>query len=150
MKPRLNIYIDYELHKKLEQAAPQLGGSKSGVVEAALISFFSPDGGDRREAAIVRRLDRLSRQFDRLYRNQTIAIEALALFIRHQLSMTATLPASERAAALAKGQERFAQFIEQLGQEVATGKNLILDVVEQISPTAEDFFGPEEVEAARD
>ena len=69
MKPRLNIYIDYELHKKLEQAAPQLGGSKSGVVEAALISFFSLDGGDRREAAIVRRLDRLSRQFDRLARN---------------------------------------------------------------------------------
>ena len=62
MKPRLNIYIEHELHRKLEQAASQLGGSKSGVVEAALISFFSPDGGDRREAAIVRRLDRLTRR----------------------------------------------------------------------------------------
>jgi hypothetical protein len=42
-------------------------------IAAALASFLSPDAGDQREAAIAKRLDRLSRQFDRLERDQNIA-----------------------------------------------------------------------------
>lgn len=147
MKPRLNVYLDYALLKQLDAFARQNGASKSGVIEAALMSFLSPDSTDRREAAIARRLDRLTRQYARIERAQTVALETLALFVRHHLSTTAPLPASERADALAKGEERFAQFVEQLGRELAKGPSLIDRVVEEATPEADDFFNEEDVEA---
>jgi len=69
---------------------------QASVLAAAMASFLSPEGADRREAAIARRLDKLTNQFERLTRDQTILIETLALFIRYQLSVTAPLPSSSR------------------------------------------------------
>ena len=150
MKPRLNIYIEHALVRQLEQAAARAGSSKSGMVEAALVSFFSPDGGDRREAAMARRLDRLTRQYGRLERNQQITLETLALFVRHHLTATAPLPPSEQAAALAKGEERFTRFIEQLGRELAGGRSLVRDVVDEVLPTADDFFSAVDLETGHE
>lgn len=148
MKQRFNIYLDHALTRRLDQAAVRLGGSKSAVVGAALASFFSPDGGDRRETAIARRLDRLTRQYAKLERNQRVTLDALALFVRHHLSVTAPLPAADRATALAKGEERFAAFIEQLGHELGQGKSLVRDMVDRVLPTTKDFYSAEEAEDA--
>jgi len=74
-------------------------------VEAAVASFLSPDGADRREAAFARRLDRLSRQVQRLERNVGILTETLALFIRFWLTITPPLPSDAQAAAQIKGRE---------------------------------------------
>jgi len=150
VKPRLNVYLDYALMKDLDAFARRNGASKSGVVEAALMSFLSPDATDRREAAIARRLDRLTRQYARIERAQTVALETLALFVCHHLATTAPLPASERAAALAQGEERFAQFVEQLGRELGKGSSLIDRVVEEVTPEADAFFAADDVEAGHD
>lgn len=78
-RARLNIFIEPEHAKRLDQVAVNKGVSKSAVIAAALASFLSPDGDDQREAAIAKRLDRLSRQFDRLERDQNVLIETVAL-----------------------------------------------------------------------
>ena len=72
---RLNVFIQPEHGKRLDELAATKGVSKSSIVAAALASWLSPDAGDQREAAIAKRLDRLSRQFERLERDQTIEIE---------------------------------------------------------------------------
>src|SRR5260370_27590376 len=77
--------------------------SRSSIVEAAVTSFLSPDGADRTEAAFARRLDRLSRQVQRLERDVTIGTETLALFIPLCLTITPPLPADAPARAPAKG-----------------------------------------------
>src|SRR3546814_2687640 len=82
---RLNLFIQHEHAKRLEELAAKKGVSKSSIVAAALASWLSPDAGDQREAAIAKRLDRLSRQAERLERDQNIQIETLALFIRYFL-----------------------------------------------------------------
>ena len=74
-RARLNIFIEPEHAKRLDQVAAHKGVSKSAVIAAALASFLSQDGEDQREAAIAKRLDRLSRQFDRLERDQNVLIE---------------------------------------------------------------------------
>ena len=79
---RLNLFIQPEHAKRLDELAAMKGISKSSIVAAALASWLSPDAADRREAAIAKRLDRLMRQFERLERDQNIEIETLALFIR--------------------------------------------------------------------
>lgn len=134
MKNRLNIYFAPDLLDRLAALAAQRGVTKSSVVEAALTSFLSPDAADRREAVFVRRLDRVSRQLERLERDLTIGIETLALFVRFWLSVTPPLPESAQAAAKAKGSERYEGFIETLGRRLQQGRSLIREVSEEIYP----------------
>ncbi len=66
--------------------------SQSLVLEAALASHLSPDGADRLEAALARRLDRMTRQIERIERHVDISTEALAVFVRFWLTSTPHCP----------------------------------------------------------
>lgn len=110
---------DYALRKRVSQAV---------VVEAALESYLSPDGPERLEAALARRLDRLSRTSERLERHVTIGNEALALFVRFWLTSTSPVPEALQAGAQAKGKERYEAFVEALGRRLAQGRMLADDV----------------------
>ncbi len=96
--------------------------------------WLSPDAGDQREAAIAKRLDRLSRQTERLERDQNIQIETLALFIRYFLTVSTPVPEAHQDAARAQGKVRFEQFVEQLGRHLLRGRSLVRDVVEELHP----------------
>ena len=81
-KARLSVYLDPELMAQLTELADQKQKPKSLIAEAAIMSFLTPDDADRREAALARRLDLLTRQGERLERDLWVAAETLALFIR--------------------------------------------------------------------
>lgn len=132
-KDRLNVYFDPTLTAELESLAARRKVSKSQIVEAALAAFLSPDGEDQREAAIVRRLDRLTRSIERLERDVTISTEALALFVKFWLTTTPPLPDTMRGAAHAKGRERYESFVEALGRRLAKGATLTKEVSEEVS-----------------
>ncbi len=118
---------DYAHRKRVPQAL---------VVETALSSFLSPDGSERLEAAIGRRLDRLTRQLERLERHITISNEALALFVRFWLTATPPLPDTAQPAAQAKGRERYESFVEALGRRLARGQSLAQEVSLDVDPRA--------------
>jgi hypothetical protein len=140
---RLNIYLHRDHAKRLAALSKMQNVSKSSLVATALTWFLSPEGGQAREATVVRRLDRLAHQFERLERDQTIQMEALALFIRHQLSVTAPIPEAHQQAARAQGRVRFEQFIDQLARHLQRGGSLVRDVWQEIAPeTAGDGKGP--------
>ncbi|HEV7252091.1 MAG TPA: CopG family transcriptional regulator [Mesorhizobium sp.] len=131
-KDRLNLYFDPGTSRALDDLAARKNLSKSAIVEAAVASFLSPDDADRAEAALTRRLDRLTRQIERLERDQTIALEALGLFIRAWLTATPPLADSAQAAAQAKGRERYDSFVETLGRRIQQGRNLAKEVVDDV------------------
>lgn len=131
-KDRLNVYFDPMLSGELESLAARRRVSKSQIVEAALASYLSPDGADQREAAIVRRLDRLTRSVERLERDVTITTEAVALFVKFWLTTTPPLPDAMRDAAQAKGRERYKGFVEALGRRLAKGRTLTKEVSEEV------------------
>ena len=133
---RLNLFIQPDHAKRLDELAAKKGVSKSSIVAAALASWLSPDAGDQREAATAKRLDRLSRQVQRLERDQNIQIETLALFVRYFLTVSTPVPEAHQEAAKAQGKARFEQFIEQLGRHLLRGRSLVKDVVEEIQPDA--------------
>jgi predicted transcriptional regulator len=114
---------DYATRKRVPQAL---------VVETALASHLSPDGADRLEAALARRLDRLSRQVERLERHGNISNEALALFVRFWLTTTPPLPDSAQAAAQAKGRERYDGFVDALARRLARGRTLADEISKDI------------------
>ena len=149
MKARLCVYLSDQVDQRLGIAARRPGASKSAITDAALAAFLSPERDDQRDAAIIRRLDHLSRHLDRLERDQTIVSESLALFIRYYLTITPPLPGVEQDAARALGKERFEFFVAQLGRRLAGGKTLIRDVLEEVAPSESDFFTEAEIDALR-
>ncbi len=133
MRDRMNVYFPPELLREIADLAARKGLSRSAIVEAAVASFLSPDGADRREAAFARRLDRLSRQVQRLERNIGVATETLALFIRFWLTITPPLPNDAHSAAQVKGRERYEGFIEALGRRLQKGQSLLHEIPEDIA-----------------
>lgn len=135
-RTRLNIFIEPAHAKRLDQVSAHKGVSKSAVIAAALASFLSPDGDDQREAALAKRLDRLSRQFDRLERDQGVLIETVALYLRHYLTVALPVPEHQQEAMRAQGRARYAQFIEQLARHIQRGRSLVREIHQEIEPFA--------------
>ena len=144
MKMRLNCYFSADLYDGLDALAHRKGLHKSSIVEAAVASFLSPDAADQREAAFTRRLDRLSRQVERLERDLGISVEALALFVRFWLSVSPQIPEAAKEAARAKGSERYAGFVETLGRRVQKGQTLLREISEDIVPVPSAATGETE------
>ncbi|STU93968.1 Uncharacterised protein [Klebsiella pneumoniae] len=118
---RLNLFIQPEHAKRLDELAAKKGVSKSSIVAAALASWLSPDAADQREAAIASGWIAFARQAERMERDQNIAIETLALFIRYYLTVSTPVPEAHQDAARAQGKARFEQFTEQLGRHLLRG-----------------------------
>lgn len=137
MKIETKVYLPADLARALDETATRTRRPKSEVVRAAVASFLSPDGSERMEAAVTRRLDRMSRQIERLERDLTISNEALALFVRAWLTATPPLPEGGQTAAQAKGRERYEGFVEALGRRLASGRSLARDVLDDM-PRAAD------------
>lgn len=135
-RTRLNIFIEPAHAKRLDKVSAHKGVSKSAVIAAALASFLSPDGDDQREAALAKRLDRLSRQFDRLERDQGVLIETVAMYLRHYLTVALPVPEHQQDAMRAQGRARYAQFIEQLARHIQRGRSLVREVHQEIEPDA--------------
>lgn len=135
MRDRLNVSLPVEMIAKINEVATQKRLTRSAIVEAAVASFLSPDGADRMEAAFTRRLDRLTRQVQRLERNSALTTEALALFVRFWLTVTPPLPPEAQAAAQVKGRERYEGFIEALGRRLNQGRTLLDEIPRDIFDT---------------
>jgi hypothetical protein len=125
---------DYAARKRVSQAL---------IVETALVSFLSPDGSERMEAALSRRLDRLSRQADTLGYHVEVTTEALALFIRFWLTANAPLPDTAQAAAQAMGKDRYQAFVEALTRKMEFGPRLARELSKDVKARSApiDFSG---------
>lgn len=128
MRLRTSVYFPPEVLRQLIDLADRRKISRSSIVEAAVISFLSPDAADRTEAAFTRRLDRLSRQVQRLERDTAIGTETLGLFIRLWMTATPSLPTGMNGGADAKGRERFQAFVETLAERLNKGTSFLQDI----------------------
>lgn len=137
-RARRNIYFEPEQARALERLAATRNLSVSAVVGHAVASMLSPDAEHQREAAVTRRLDRLTRQFERLERDQTILVETLALFIRHYLTVVPPVSEAHAEAARAQGRARFEQFVDQLALHLQRGRRM-RDAIDELVPAEEAF-----------
>jgi hypothetical protein len=150
MKERLSVYLDPPVMRALIDYADRHGKSKSLIAEAAIASFLSPDAAERQEATFARRLDRLSRQMERLERDVGISVEALALFVRFWLTTTPALPEQTQAAARAKGAERYDAFVEALGRRLSKGPTFLREVSLDVAPSGESHAEANRTDSAPD
>lgn len=134
MRTKHTFRLPPELARQLADYANRKRVPQALVVETAIASYFSPDSSERMEAALGRRLDRLTRQAERLERHVAISNEALALFVRFWLTATPPLPDTAQPAAQAKGRERYERFVEALGRRLAKGQSLAQEISQDIVP----------------
>lgn len=117
-----------DLSRQLADYAGRKRVSQASVVEAAIASFLSPDGSERMEAAFSRRLDRITRQLQKLDYHVEVGNEAFALYLRTWLAATPP-PASEPSAAVRAGVEkRFENFVEALARHMERDTHLADDL----------------------
>lgn len=134
MRTKHTFRLPPDLAAQLADYAGRRRVPQALVVETALTSHLSPDNSERMEAALGRRLDRLTRQVERLERHVTISNEALALFVRFWLTVTPPLPDTAQPAAQAKGRERYDGFVEVLGRRLAKGQSLAQEISQDVNP----------------
>jgi predicted transcriptional regulator len=127
MKEQFTVYLEPDLMKALTEYAERRK-PKSLVAEAAIASFLSPDASERQEAALARRLDRITRQTEKLERDVGISVETVALFVRFWLMATPSLSEQMQPAARAKGGELYEGFLQALGRRLAKGPSFIREV----------------------
>jgi hypothetical protein len=132
--------IDAVLARQLDERASSRRITRTDIVEAALASLLTPDHEERIEAVLTRRLDRISRQLDRLEWHVELSNEAFALFIRSWLINTPPLPDTALRAAQATGKKRWEAFVDSLSRRMELGPKLSdelsRDVAAHSSPPA--------------
>ncbi len=130
---KYTVRLPAELTRQLADHARSRRASQTAVIEAALQSFLSPDGAERLEAALARRLDRIARELARLEWHVELGNETLALFIRFWLTSTAPLPDTAMKAAQAMGKERWERFVDSLNRRMEFGPRLKNELSEDIA-----------------
>ena len=123
MKPRHHLYLDEELTAQLERLGSKPGTSKSAIISDALRDYLNRRATREVDDLLKTRLDRISTQLGRIERDGQILLETLSLFVRYQLTVTAPLPDTDKAAQ-AVGRERFRRFVDQVGRQLATGRSM--------------------------
>lgn len=113
-----------ELADQLTAFAARKRVSQAAVVEAALVAFLSPEGPERLEAAFARRLDRMTKQLDKLGYHVEVGNETLALFVLTWLTSNPALPPDELPAAQAQAKKRFSAFVSALARRMETDQRL--------------------------
>jgi hypothetical protein len=124
MKPRLNIRLSHEMHRKLEEMVLAPGSTKSAIMEDALRAYLDPQRTAARDDILLQRLDRIEKRQNAMERDLALCLETLGQFVLYWLTRTDPIPEAERDAAQLLGQRRFEFFIDQVARRVASNEPL--------------------------
>ena len=135
-KARLQVRLGEKAETLLSRAAERPGVTKASIVEAAIVELLNPKEDSQYNAALIKRLDKLTRAMERLADDVSAQTETLALYILYYLCITPPLPEQNRAAAEALGQKRFERFISQVGDRLMGQERFTDTLLEHMGLTA--------------
>ncbi|MDG5487684.1 CopG family transcriptional regulator [Sphingomonas sp. BGYR3] len=119
-KTRHQFYLPDALSEKLDAMAAKPGASKTAILTDALTAWFDRRAATELDQRFGIRLDRQNRIADRTEQKIDYLTEALGLFIRHQLTLTAHQPAFD-AETSRLGRVRYDEFVKLVGRLLARG-----------------------------
>jgi len=118
-KTRHQFYLPDELSDKLEQLSAKPGSSKTSVLTDALNAWIERRASHELDERFAHRLDRLSREQQRIHQRLDLVAEALGVFIQHQLTLVAHQPPFDTETARL-GLERYRRFVELVGRRLSS------------------------------
>jgi len=84
---RVTAYTPKALYQRLENATTHPKTSKSEIINNALRLYLSPEQEAVRNNPLIRRLDQMNREQERLRQRLIVLTESHALFVRYFLTM---------------------------------------------------------------
>lgn len=144
-KPRIHPYISSDNFVRLRALGKCPGRYESEIVDKALAAFFSHERDDKRDAALIRRLDRMTRQMEVIKRNQIISSEAFALYVRYFLTVIPPVPEPDKEAARSQGHARFETYLKSLKRVLEDGERVLFTALEDVVVDESAFFTKDEL-----
>lgn len=144
---RIHAYTPDHLHKRLEIACSHPKVSRSEVINKALELYLSAESEAARNNPLLRRLDQMTRQIEKLRQRLVVLSEGHALFVRYFLTSVPPAPEPKRQAARAEGAVRFEEYRKAL-ETILSDKNAhLFNGIEDVFLAENDFFTDEELDA---
>ena len=144
---RIHAYTPDHLHKRLEIACSHPKVSRSEVINKALELYLSAESEAARNNPLLRRLDQMTRQIEKLRQRLIVLSEGHALFVRYFLTSVPPAPEPKRQAARAEGAVRFEEYRKAL-ESILSDKNAhLFNGIEDVFLAENDFFTDEELDA---
>jgi hypothetical protein len=145
-KPRVRAYVDHDTYAKLQFATTRPHVSISDTVNNALKVYLSDDYNLEHNSAMIRRLDRMTRESERINQKMAIQSEAMAAFMLYTMRVTPQLPEAEKAAAIARGDKLFDDLVENLKARLQRTSKSLFGAFEDVYSDESAFFTAEELE----
>jgi len=144
---RIHAYTPDHLHKRLEIACSHPKVSRSEIINKALELYLSEESEAARNNPLLRRLDQMTRQSEKLRQRLVVLSEGHALFVRYFLTSVPPAPEPKRQAARAEGAVRFEEYRKAL-ETILSDKNAhLFNGIEDVFLAENDFFTDEELDA---
>jgi hypothetical protein len=137
------MQISIELTERLEAFARLKGVHKADIVEQALDRFLDLNGDFVDEGPLLKCLNSMEDQLNRIDRNLKIVNEVAALHVRYHLTVSPALPQSQQRAACQLGFERFEVLAEQVSRRVEQDKPLLQEAINRPGTTQCESYDDE-------
>ena len=144
---RVTAYTPKALYQRLENATTHPKISKSEIINNALRLYLSPEQEAVRNNPLIRRLDQMSREQERLRQRLIVISEGQALFVRYFLTMVSPPPADKRAASKAEGEILFDGYYNALKVILSNKNRHLFTGIEDVFLAESDFFTEEDLDA---
>ena len=144
-KPRISIYLSEEIYERIQGYSEKPGWTTSKLVETALTAWFSHEDGDQRDAALVKRLDKLSRQMEVSQSNQIVTSEAVSLLAHYVMTLMPPIPEADIKAAKALGSYRHESYVKSLKTILSDGERVLFRAMGDVKAETEGFFSKDEI-----
>ncbi|MDB2438760.1 CopG family transcriptional regulator [Hellea sp.] len=145
---RIQAYAPEDIHKRLELAASHPDVSKSEIVRRALELYLSAEAEAARNNPILRRLDQMTRECEKLRQRLIVLSEGHALFVRYFLTLVPPSPeGAERQAARAEGAARFESYRQSLETILSSKNRHLFNGIEDAFLAESDFFSDADLDA---
>lgn len=132
---QVNTRLPIHMVQQIKYVATERNVSEGSIVEAALRDYL---GKTEQEEILLKKSDKISRQVERLRRENKAIFEVLSTFVRVYLTHAQDIPEQEKANAELKAARKFARFMELVSKALEENKPFF-DELEEKRFEKEDF-----------
>ncbi len=145
-RPRIRSRLSADIYERLMVRADRPDMSVPKILDEALRSYFDGEVHEGRNAALLTRLERMSRHDHRQARDIAIIQEALALFVQYFFTVMPDQIAGDQELRAAKGVAHFNDFMTELSARMKGGGKNVKNALRDVLTTDSDYFSRAELE----
>jgi len=145
IRPRIRSRISQENYDRLMAACRKPNMSLPIILDQCLSAFFSFELDDKRDAAILKRLDLMTRHDNRHSRDITLVLEIFALYLQYFFTVMPDVKQVDKDAKAASGVANFNNFVDLLSGRVKKSGRTFNKSLTDLLVSQDEFFTYDEL-----